>query len=599
LNVDEYLAQFDDLESTVHGIQDEAQPLFEKEWIRFISNLRIQLSFNQKSIDPATKRKMKKRMQDKVRRETKTLTDLIASHTKRLHEPMATYLDSFLAHISRRIPREISFDEIYQKVAKAEAERIMENYKSRIEDIMDQAEDEESLQKEMDSFWGDVEKRARMVSKTVTVKMSNQVLQIHYQKYGFDEKMWKAEKDACPYCAKLNGRIVSMDGHFAYMGQVLEPQGVQPMEMNGNLPFPPLHPNCRCMMVPVAREGNPVLLTQKPQDFIQKPVINNWRKPLTDRRIRNYQQQVKKLLENEPTMENMKKAGALLHNEIERRYEKIYQEYDQTVQQLNQYLSKGKLTEEEEIKKNELLIQLFRQERRKEERMRDIRLQVLSQFQEFGYSLKDPGLRVFTMEEDKKKDFERLFRQKVAPYLPRSILEKISQKPMQLIFEDGRPMYEPVGTGVLTIPDRMDRPSAVSDLLHEIMHRVEHIDGKARQLEEQYYQKRVLSVNPHPQPMTMSELMIKKYHFDSNEELHKNYDDQWAFDARFEYYYNNVCYLPQYAMSPEPPYGFYELLTVGAEVLFGANGVPPTVRNAVESDTDFMHFLYGWWVSAK
>lgn len=599
LEIDEYLSQFDDFDQHIHTLQQEVEPLFEEEWIRFIRNLRINLlsSIHQKALNKAAKKKLKKRLQDKVRRETKTLTDLLASHIKRLHDPMFPFITDFFSRLTRKLPRQGSFEETYMQMAKEEAERVMSRYMNQINDLIADAEEESEVLEKVDAFWKTVEKRARMVSQTQTVRLANQILLIHYKKYGFTEKVWKAEKDACPYCKELNGQIIHIDDPFFSEDQLLQPNGMKPMAINATLHHPPLHPNCRCTVLPVMM-GREAPLPNKPQDLWNKPISNTWRKPLPNRRIRNYRQLVKRLLAQEnKTVDTLQEIGALLQNEIERRYEKIYQEYEETLKQVNAYLSKGELTEEEEIKKNELLIKLFRQERRKEERLKEIRLRVLSQFQEFGYRPGDQRLKVFHFGEIGKeyKEFELYFAKHIAPYFPRSILKKISEKPISVFFDDNdlmRAQYVPNGNGTLYIHRDYHKPKYQTDLFHELMHRVEHFDRESRSLERQYYLQRVMERDPLQKPRPLSEIMVEKYRYSPNKELREEFDQQMALDAGFNFYYNNVFY-------PVDEIGFYEILSVGSEVLFGANGLPPVQRRLIEGDVDYINFLLGWWVSTK
>ncbi|MFC7443413.1 phage minor head protein [Laceyella putida] len=600
LEVEEYLSQFDDFDDTIRRMEDDVIPLFEEEWIRFIRTLRLSLlsslsqkSWSQKALSPDAKKKLRKRLRDKVRRETKTLSDLIASHVKRLHDPLATYVNNELARRTGKVPINNRFDDWYIRIAEEHAKSIMDRYLRKIDQLLSNVDllNDEQANQVLDEFWKSVEQRARMISTDITVSAANALLVHQFRQYGIEEKMWKAERTACPFCQALHGHITGLDESFIQKGDALEVEGKKPLLMVKDLLWPPVHPNCQCSVIPVIR-NQPVRIPVKPQAQLNRPLANHWRRPQYDPvLVRNYQKKVRTLLQKEPMdVDTILQIGNILHDEIERRYEKIYRDYQQTVDELNTYMGR-KLTEEEERKKNELMITLFRQERRKEERLRDIRLRVLSQFQDFGYHTGDKRLSVFPVSGDdqEKKQFERFFAKQVAPYLPRSILQKISEQPMVVQFQKkGRASYSSHGVGTMTIKPNYDDPITAVSVFHETMHRIEHLHEPSRELEQQYFYK-VVESNGSYEIRSLSEVMVKHYGFPDSEAIHRIYGNQEAIYGGFGHFYNNVYYKDY----------FYELLSVGSEVLFGGNAIPTNSRKDMEKDPEYIMFLLGWWASIK
>lgn len=86
--------------------------------------------------------------------------------------------------------------------------------------------------------------RARTIARTESIKATNRGAQEMYRQSGVVEKKeWMTNfigEGACPACEELDAAIVDLD-------DVFESEG---MEADG----PPLHPNCRCAILPVIEE---------------------------------------------------------------------------------------------------------------------------------------------------------------------------------------------------------------------------------------------------------------------------------------------------------------------------------------------------------
>lgn len=58
-------------------------------------------------------------------------------------------------------------------------------------------------------------------------------------------KMWWSASGCCSNCATLRGQVVPLNEDFNWQSLTLSP-------WKGKLPHPPLHPQCRCRVIPVA-----------------------------------------------------------------------------------------------------------------------------------------------------------------------------------------------------------------------------------------------------------------------------------------------------------------------------------------------------------
>lgn len=77
--------------------------------------------------------------------------------------------------------------------------------------------------------------RAIKIARTETISSSNQgALQAYDQSGVVERKEWLAEGDACDECLPMQGQVVKLHASFS-----------------GGVDCPPLHPNCRCTILPV------------------------------------------------------------------------------------------------------------------------------------------------------------------------------------------------------------------------------------------------------------------------------------------------------------------------------------------------------------
>jgi HK97 family phage portal protein len=95
--------------------------------------------------------------------------------------------------------------------------------------------------------------RAERISRTETLKASNSATNFAYKQTGYVKgKQWFANPDHCGYCDTLDGKIVGLDENFANMGESVEGDGDATYAVDyEDIGTPPVHPNCRCTIIPV------------------------------------------------------------------------------------------------------------------------------------------------------------------------------------------------------------------------------------------------------------------------------------------------------------------------------------------------------------
>lgn len=102
----------------------------------------------------------------------------------------------------------------------------------------------------LDRFTADVT-RAQLIARTETIRASNAGAAEVYRIAGVERKRWITAGDACEFCQQFEGREVGIDENFAARGTALA-AGDRTMRLDyEDVATPPLHPACRCSLVPV------------------------------------------------------------------------------------------------------------------------------------------------------------------------------------------------------------------------------------------------------------------------------------------------------------------------------------------------------------
>ncbi len=98
--------------------------------------------------------------------------------------------------------------------------------------------------------------RARMIARTETIWSYNEGAMLRYEEQGVSLKEWVVTQDdlLCPWCTPMDGRVVETSSNFFDAGTSTFGlfDGVsRSLNFGTDVAHPPLHPNCRCVLVPV------------------------------------------------------------------------------------------------------------------------------------------------------------------------------------------------------------------------------------------------------------------------------------------------------------------------------------------------------------
>lgn len=95
-----------------------------------------------------------------------------------------------------------------------------------------------------------LDKRAKKMAVRQTTEGNGAFSKFAYVAGGVAKLRWVTSGSAtCPFCRKLNGRVVASFENFVNAGQALENED-QKLVPRGNIGHPPVHPGCDCFILP-------------------------------------------------------------------------------------------------------------------------------------------------------------------------------------------------------------------------------------------------------------------------------------------------------------------------------------------------------------
>jgi HK97 family phage portal protein len=100
--------------------------------------------------------------------------------------------------------------------------------------------------------------RVEMIARSEVVRSSNAGAKMSYKDGGITELEWMDTDDrrTCPFCRKLDGKRIGIDQFFLKVGETIEADNengktVRYKNTYENIQYPPIHPMCRCALLPV------------------------------------------------------------------------------------------------------------------------------------------------------------------------------------------------------------------------------------------------------------------------------------------------------------------------------------------------------------
>lgn len=93
--------------------------------------------------------------------------------------------------------------------------------------------------------------RAERIARTESLRLSNKTAEDVYFQNGFSTVKWFVNPGACEFCLSLSGQKKTIGGNFKNIGDVIPLEDGSTMRIEyDDIGTPPLHPNCKCSIVP-------------------------------------------------------------------------------------------------------------------------------------------------------------------------------------------------------------------------------------------------------------------------------------------------------------------------------------------------------------
>ncbi len=92
------------------------------------------------------------------------------------------------------------------------------------------------------------ERRPEKIAQWETIRANNAVARFVYLAAGILKLRWVSSGKNCPYCSRLNGRVIGIQDNFLSAGDPFQPDGADvPLVNDHNVGHPPAHEGCDCM----------------------------------------------------------------------------------------------------------------------------------------------------------------------------------------------------------------------------------------------------------------------------------------------------------------------------------------------------------------
>jgi HK97 family phage portal protein len=149
---------------------------------------------------------------------------------------------------------------------------------SAFKEGIDAGESIPELRKRVEKVFKRMEKyRSERIARTETIKATNYASEAAYQDSGIVQgKQWLTAFDerTCEFCGPMNGQVVDLGDKWFDRGDTYVGNQGGSLDLSyESIEFPPLHPNCRCTLIPVVMREAPKSVDKLDQDLDE--VLNN------------------------------------------------------------------------------------------------------------------------------------------------------------------------------------------------------------------------------------------------------------------------------------------------------------------------------------
>jgi len=166
---------------------------------------------------------------------------------------LLTYADQIRAAISAELGNDVDasqYDGFVQEYLNGLARRHVRKSELQLRAIVDANPPETlaaAITERLDG-WGQT--RAGKIAASESVRAMGALSRYAYAVGGVVALVWRTVSDSCPYCSRMNGRVVSMQQNFANAGDTIDPESDEHdvMTVKASVGHPPLHKGCDCLV---------------------------------------------------------------------------------------------------------------------------------------------------------------------------------------------------------------------------------------------------------------------------------------------------------------------------------------------------------------
>jgi len=143
------------------------------------------------------------------------------------------------------------------KFLESESESVQNEFRRQLSAGIKDGDSVQAMRKRMTGLFTDERKNARsfVIARTESARAIEMGREQSWIESGVvSGKVWDANGDACPFCQAMQKKSIELGGNFFNMGDTLtvnfKGNDIHMPFNYGDVPTPPLHPNCRCSLQP-------------------------------------------------------------------------------------------------------------------------------------------------------------------------------------------------------------------------------------------------------------------------------------------------------------------------------------------------------------
>lgn len=143
------------------------------------------------------------------------------------------------------------YERFVEDYTESMAARHVNKSRAQIRSVVDEADEmemEEAVGASVERWRNE---RPEKVARYETVRSGGAFARRVYALLGALTLRWVAIGESCPFCTRMNGKVVGVQENFANKGDMVEPEGEtekEPMKMKAHAGHPPLHNSCDCLV---------------------------------------------------------------------------------------------------------------------------------------------------------------------------------------------------------------------------------------------------------------------------------------------------------------------------------------------------------------